>query len=105
MEHMFTRSIKTLLSAAVFATLLCDLPHCKGLQNTPFWFFSDFRAMNVQKRGWSCWSACTPPPLQSPGVARDGLPGGGGRRSPSDGVPGGGGRLQGYLKANSGTLH
>ena len=32
-----------------------------------------------------------PPPLQSPGVARDGLPGGGGRRSPSDGVPGGGG--------------
>ena len=48
----------------------------------------------------------TPPPLQSPGVARDGLPGGGGRRSPSDGVPGGGGgRLQGYLKANSGTLH
>ena len=47
-----------------------------------------------------------PPPLQSPGVARDGLPGGGGRRSPSDGVPGGGGgALQGYLKANCGTLH
>ena len=46
-----------------------------------------------------------PPPLQSPGVARDGLPGGGGRRSPSDGVPGGGGGSQGYLKANCGTLH
>ena len=46
-----------------------------------------------------------PPPLQSPGVARDGLPGGGGGRSPSDGVPGGGGRVQGYLKANCGTLH
>ena len=38
--------------------------------------------------GW-----CPPPPLQSPGVARDGLPGGGGRRSPSDGVPGGGGEI------------
>ena len=36
-------------------------------------------------------STYPPPPLQSPGVARDGLPGGGGRRSPSDGVPGGGG--------------
>ena len=31
------------------------------------------------------------PPLQTPGLARDGLPGGGGRRSPSDGLPGGGG--------------
>ena len=46
-----------------------------------------------------------PPPLQTPGLARDGLPGGGGRRSPSDGLPGGGGRLQGYFKANCGTLH
>ena len=36
------------------------------------------------------------PPLQTPGLARDGLPGGGGRRSPSDGLPGRGGRLQGY---------
>ena len=45
-----------------------------------------------------------PPPLQTPGVARDGLPGGGG-----DGrqvmVSGGGGGLQGYFKANCGTLH
>ena len=31
------------------------------------------------------------PPLQTPELARDGLPGGGGRRSPSDGLPGGGG--------------
>ena len=46
-----------------------------------------------------------PPPLQTPGLARDGLPGGGGRRSPSDGLPGGGGGLQGYFKANCGTLH
>ena len=39
-----------------------------------------------------------PPPLQSPGVARDGLPGGGGRRSPSDGVPGGGGDCKGISR-------
>ena len=32
-----------------------------------------------------------PPPLQTPGVAHDGLPGGGGRWSPSDGLRGGGG--------------
>ena len=38
-----------------------------------------------------------PPPLQSPGVARDGLPGGG-RRSPSDGLPGGGGDCKGISK-------
>ena len=42
-----------------------------------------------------------PPPLQSPGVARDGLPGGGGRRSPSDGVPGGGG---GIARVSQGKL-
>ena len=47
-----------------------------------------------------------PPPLQTPGLARDGLPGGGGRRSPSDGLPGGGGGdCKGYFKANCGTLH
>ena len=34
-----------------------------------------------------------PPPLQTPGLARDGLPGGGGGRSPSDGLPGGGGEI------------
>ena len=35
-----------------------------------------------------------PPPVQSPPVARDGLPGGGGERwSPSDGLPGGRGGL------------
>ena len=39
-----------------------------------------------------------PPPLQSPGVARDGLPGGGGRRSPSDGLPGGGGDCKGISR-------
>ena len=31
------------------------------------------------------------PPLQTPGLARGGLPGGGGGRSPSDILPGGGG--------------
>ena len=40
---------------------------------------------------WGVQVSYPPPPLQSPVVARDGLPGGGGRRSPSDGVPGGGG--------------
>ena len=40
-----------------------------------------------------------PPPLQSPPVARDGLPWGGGGRSPSDGLWGGEGELQGDLKA------
>ena len=35
-------------------------------------------------------SAYPAPPLHTPGLARDGLPGGGGRRSPSDGLPGGG---------------
>ena len=44
----------------------------------------------------------TSPPLQSPGVARDGLPGGGGRRSPSDGVPGGGGG--GIARVSQGKL-
>ena len=48
-----------------------------------------------------------PPPLQTPGLARDGIPGGGeGGRSPSDGLLWeGGGGLQGYFKANCGTLH
>ena len=39
-----------------------------------------------------------PPPLQTPGLARDGLPGGGGRRSPSDGLPGGGGDCKGISR-------
>ena len=38
------------------------------------------------------------PPLQTPGLARDGLPGGGGRRSPSDGLPGGGGEIARVLQ-------
>ena len=63
------------------------------------------QAIIGQSLGGNLYPSYPPPPLQSPGVARDGLPGGGGRRSPSDGVPGGGGRLQGYLKANCGTLH
>ena len=54
---------------------------------------------------WSMATVYPPPPLQTPGLARDGLPDGGGRRSPSDGLPGGGGGLQGYFKANYGTLH
>ena len=39
-----------------------------------------------------------PPPLQTPGLARDGLPGGGGRQSPSDGLPGGGGDCKGISR-------
>ena len=39
-----------------------------------------------------------PPPLQTPGLARDSLPGGGGRRSPSDGLPGGGGDCKGISR-------
>ena len=45
------------------------------------------------------------PPLQTPGLARDGLPGGGGGDSRQVTVSWGGGGLQGYFKANRGTLH
>ena len=48
------------------------------------------------------------PPLQSPTLARDGLPGGGGGGGDGRQVTvsrGGGGGLQGYSKANCGTLH
>ena len=46
------------------------------------------------------------PPLQTPGLARDGLPGGGADgRQVTVSRGGGGGRLQGYFKANCGTLH
>ena len=42
---------------------------------------------------------CYPaPPLQTPGLARDGLPGGGGGRLPSDGLPGGGGDCKGISR-------
>ena len=47
---------------------------------------------------------CTPhPPLQSPPLARDGLPGGGGGDSRQVTVSGGGGGLQGYLTADTKT--
>ena len=39
-----------------------------------------------------------PPPCKTPGLARDGLPGGGGRRLPSDGLPGGGGGCKGISR-------
>ena len=46
------------------------------------------------------------PPLQTPRLARDGLPGGGGDgRQVTVSQARGGGRLQGYFKANCGTLH
>ena len=54
----------------------------------------------------TCRTTYPPPPLQSPGVARDGLPGGGGDGHQVTVSRGGGGvGLQGYLKANCGTLH
>ena len=45
------------------------------------------------------------PPLQTAGLARDGLPGGGGGDGRQVTVSRGGGGLQGYFKANCGTLH
>ena len=45
-----------------------------------------------------------PAPLQSPTLARDGLPGGGGRGSPSDGLAGGGGGIARVFQGKLGNV-
>ena len=74
---------------SVFDQIL--LATAAGLRSTTYQSIAQARTAMYGRGGGEWQHSYPPPPLQTPGLARDGLPGGGRRRSPSDGLPGGGG--------------